>query len=143
MLLDSNMICAEAQAVTASAVSSSAMQVGDNGGILGAGEDIGFIVKVTTDFATLTSLTVHVVGSSDSALSSYDIIASSPAVALADLTAGETIFSGQSVPITEDIYPYYGFYFEVTGSDATAGAVTALFGKSIPSQHAYAAGVAF
>lgn len=140
MMLDNNMVCSDAQAVTDSAVSTGYITVGDVGGVIGSGQNIGFRVTVTTAFATLTSLQVSLIGSTDNTFATYDVIESGPDVALADLTAGADIFKDNSAALSDTAYPYYAFYYTVTGTTATAGAVDAYFVLDQDSQHIYAKG---
>lgn len=121
------------QAITASARSTNVIDLGAMGTPagatsalarkLGAAQDIPLLIQVTEDFATLTSLTATFRQSDNADLSSADDLISSPAIALANLTAG-FIFPTLRLP-----YPitkrYIGIYYTVAGSNATAGKIFA------------------
>lgn len=123
----------EDQAVTATAISENVMQLpandvvpGESAAIarnLGAGNEIPLLIQVTEDFATLTSLTITFETSAAAGLTSPTVLFSTGAIAAADLVAGYRI------PIRvfpdAELLEYIGVRYTVTGSNATAGKVTA------------------
>jgi len=133
MLLDEQALFSNDQAITASAASTNYMNLGATATPpgapaalvrdLGGANNIEILVQVTEDFATLTSLTITVEVDDNSSFSSAKTVASSGAIAAADLVVGKKI------PIT--VLPegtdeqYLRMYYTVTGSNATAGKVVA------------------
>lgn len=123
MILDSTNTFSEKQAVTASAASTNVIDLGSaTRGDIGKGTPIPINVQVTTDFATLTSLTVAIQMSTDEAFTSPKTI-QSQTIALAGLVAGAR-FGFNCIPEGAD-YRYMRLYYTVTGSDATAGKISA------------------
>jgi hypothetical protein len=140
MIMDKQLVLSDAQAVTASAASESVYDAtgaplnGVNIGIastfgsdLGAGDGLRpkIAAYVNTTFATLTSLQVHFQGSTDG--TTYTTYAETPAIVLANLTAGRQIaaFDWPLVPEQDTLPRYYRLYYTVAGSDATAGKIDA------------------
>ena len=121
MILDKQNLFSEDQAVTATADSTNIIDLGDDLD-LGLSSVIETFVQVTTDFATLTSLTVSLVTSADEAFSSPVTLVSSAAIAAADLVAGKQ-FSLRALP--HDTDRYVKLTYTVGGSDATAGKIFA------------------
>lgn len=112
-------IFSDAQAVTATAVSTNAVYVGK---FAGQGEPIDIVARVVADFATLTSLAVSIREATTEGGSYTDII-SVPTVALASLVIGYE-FKFTFLPRVES--PWIKLNYTVTGSNATAGKITAL-----------------
>lgn len=134
MISDNQLLLSNDQAVTATAISENVIQWPAMGTVFGAASalerDIGdgtpvpFLVTVTDDFATLTSLTITLESADNAALSSNAVVHwSSGAIAAANLVAGF------QVPIRflpKDIEKeYLGLRYTVGGSNATAGTVWA------------------
>ena len=114
-------IFSDAQAITETAVSTNALNVGE---FVGRGEPIPLFIKVNTDFATLTSLTVSATFAATEGGTYYPHL-STAAVVLASLVKGYQ-FPMQYVPAVEvkDI-PWMKLLYTVGGSNATAGNITA------------------
>lgn len=133
MLLDEQALFSDDQAITASAASTNYMNLGAPGTVpgapaalvrdLGGANNIQLLVQVTADFATLTSLTVTVQVDDNSSFSSPKTVASSGAIAVADLKAGKVIPITILPPGTNE--RYMRVYYTVAGSNATAGTITA------------------
>lgn len=143
MILNKNLILAENQAVTATAISENVIQWQANGIVpyeaaavarnLGAGNYIPLLIQVTEDFATLTSLTVTVETADNAALSSGAVVlATTGAIAAASLLAGYRVPSPQIMP-DATLKTYFGLRFTVAGSNATAGKITAAIATEIQS----------
>ncbi len=135
MIFDSTNLFSDAQAITASAVSTNVIDLGATDTPkyaanaitrdLGKGNPIDLRIQVVTDFATLTSLVATVQTSVDEAFTSPVNVLASPAVPVASLVAGY-VFPIQWVP-RGTLLRYVRLNYTVAGSDATAGAVTAGF----------------
>lgn len=133
MIFDAQTKFSNAQAVTATAVSTNVIDLGAAGIPYGSstaltrdqgvGEDIPLLVQVVTTFATLTSLTVSVQTSVDEAFTSPVTVLASQAIPVASLVAGYT-FNIDSLPERTRLR-YVRLNYTVAGSNATAGAVTA------------------
>ncbi len=116
MLLDTQNLFSDAQAITATAASTNVVRFGKG--------DISFVpllIQVVESFATLTSLTVAVQTATDSAFTTPVSLAS-VTVAAADLTTG-TVLPINYIP--KGNLGYMRIYYTVTGSNATAGKITA------------------
>lgn len=141
MILDKNTLLSDDQAVTSTAISENVIDLGVLGitydGVQlvrkeGTAQKIPVLVQVTEDFATLTSLTITIEASAAAGLTSPDVLFSQT-IAVADLVAGKKI--------SYDVLPndiekrYLGIRYTVTGTTATAGAITA--GIVAAVDHAY------
>lgn len=133
MILDLNAIFSNAQAITASAVSTNVLDMGAPGRAAynsvqllrnNKGDDIPLLVQVTQAFATLTSLTITIQGSVDEAFTSPVTLDVSPAIPVASLVAGFIYRPMVSFP-RNNIYRYVRISYTVGGSNATAGTITA------------------
>ena len=132
MILSAQQIFSDDQAVTATAISTNVIDQGvaatpyDAAAALnrdlGKGSPIPVLVQVTEAFATLTSLTVTLETSAAAALTSPVVLASE-VIAVADLVAGKQTFM-QFVP-NGDTLRYLGVRYTVTGTNASAGKITA------------------
>ena len=116
MLLDTQNLFSDAQAITATAASNNVVRFG-----LGDISFVPLLIQVVEDFATLTSLTVKVQTAVDSAFTTPVDLAS-VTIAAADLKAG-TILPINYIP--KGNLGYMRLYYTVTGSNATAGKITA------------------
>lgn len=133
MLLDEQALFSDDQAITATAASTNYMNLGATETVpgapaalvrdMGGANKIEVLVQVTADFATLTSLTVTAEVDDNSSFSSAKTVASSGAIAVADLTAGKIIPITILPPGTDE--QYLRLNYTVAGSSATAGTVTA------------------
>lgn len=133
MIFSAEQLFSDDQAVTATAVSTNVIDTGVRGtpfdaaaavnGDIGKGNPIQFLVQVTEDFATLTSLTITLETSENADLSSSTVLYSSGAVGVA------TLLQGYQIPV--QYIPngatgrYIGLRYTVGGSNATAGMITA------------------
>ena len=116
MLLDAQSLFSDNQAVTASAASTNVVKFGK-----GECTYVPLLIQVTEDFATLTSLTVKVQTATDSAFTNAVDLASST-IAVANLKTG-TVVPINYMPSGN--LGYVRIYYTVTGSNATAGKITA------------------
>lgn len=119
MILDSTNLFSDKQAITASAASTNVISTSSTD--IGKGVSIPLLVQVTTTFATLTSLTVAVQTDTDEAFGTA-VTLTSQTIAVADLVAGKR-FGFNVLP--EGLKKYIRIYYTVTGSNATAGKITA------------------
>ncbi len=122
MILDKQGMFSDDQAVTASAASENLIDLGVARDI-GKGKPIPILCQVTTAFATLTSLAVKIEVDDNSSFSSAKTVFETESIAVASLVAGYK-FLMDYVPRGTD-ERYMRLYFTVTGSDATAGNITA------------------
>lgn len=142
MILDANLILSENQAVTATAVSTNVIAWPDNGTVpreaaaitrnLGAGTPIPMLMQVTENFAALTSLTITIETSANADMSSSVVLSSSGAIALASLKAGYRPTFTRHVP-DATMLKYFALRYTVTGSNATAGKITAAVATEVNS----------
>jgi hypothetical protein len=130
MIFSAQQLFSDDQAITASADSTNVIDLGVAGTPYGAaaalnddvgkGNKIPILVQVTEAFATLTSLTINI---STGATTALGTTIASQTIAVADLVVGKQI-SIDVLP--EDITErYLGIEYAVTGSNATAGKITA------------------
>lgn len=134
MIFDANLKLSDDQAVTATALSTNVIAWPDHGTVygesaaiardLGKGEPIPLLIQVTEDFATLTSLTITVETSANSDMSSSTVLVSTPAIAAASLVAGYRPAMPPVMP-EQASGKYFAVRYTVTGSNATAGKITA------------------
>lgn len=130
MIFSAQQLFSDDQAITVSADSTNVIDTGVRAtpygaaaaltGDIGLGNPIPLLVQVTEAFATLTSLTINI---STGAATTLGTTIASVTIAVADLVVGKQI-PLQVLPkdITER---YLGIEYVVTGSDATAGKITA------------------
>mgnify|MGYP001556935709 FL=1 len=128
MILDQQNLFSDAQAITASANSSNVIDTLPGGqntkSGIGDGQRIGLFAQVGTTFATLTSLNIQLVSADDSALSTNAITHfDSGAIPVASLTAKARVV-GLDLPFGK-YRRYVGLKYVVTGTNATAGTITA------------------
>ena len=132
MILDMTTLFSDAQAITASAISTNVLDTLPPGRVYGAvadltkdigkGNKIPILIQVVEDFATLTSLTVEIRVSANENMTSHKVLLSQT-IAVADLKAGKN-FAFMCVPPGAD-RRYMAIQYTVGGSNATAGKVTA------------------
>jgi hypothetical protein len=140
MILDKNLLLAEGQAVTATAISENVIRIPDAGVVygegapisrdLGPGQEVPILIQVVEDFATLTSLTISLETADNAALSTNaEVLFSTGAIPAASLLAGYRT----AVRVLPDfvLRDYLGLRFTVGGSDATAGQITAALGTEV------------
>ena len=143
MMTDALLQLSSAQAVTSTAVSTNTIdlsQARDVGGL----NDLFVTFTIDENFATATSVEFQIITSANANLSSGNVIASTGAIVIAQLTAGrkpiavaipESILT--SLPIGQR---YLGANYVVAGSAATTGKISATVtdtsvsvGKNYPS----------
>lgn len=123
MLYDLENLFSNNQAVTADAASTNVIKLA--AGQLkevSFGTPIPLRIQVTEDFATLTSLNIKVQTASDEAFTTPVDLAATGAIAAADLKAG---YVAPINFIPKGNLGYMRLYYDVTGSNATAGKITA------------------
>ena len=131
-IFDKTLQFSDAQAITATAVSTNVVDMGAMGTVKGnsaamvqelaPGSGIPLLVQVTETFATLTSLAINIQSSADEAFTSPNTIQLA-SIAAADLVAGKrTPFHTPPEGLSGG---YWRMQYVVTGSDATAGKITA------------------
>ncbi len=134
MMLDNQTNLSDAQALTATALSTDVYDLGENLGNLGAGEPIEFLVGVQTGFTGGTSVQATIVVADNAALTSNPVVIfSGPVVTVANATAGTRLAAGK-VPLHTK-KRYIGFNYVVVGTP-TAGAVDGFLNLDI-SEHNY------
>jgi hypothetical protein len=134
MIFSAQQIFSDAQAITATAISTNVIDTGVRGtpydaaaalnGDIGKGTPISVLAQVVTTFATLTSLTISIESDSAVGLDASPIVAASTGA-----VAAATLVQGYQMPI--QVLPnnvtgrYLGIRYTVGGSSASAGAITA------------------
>lgn len=120
MLLDKENLFSDNQAITADAASTNVIKT--SGTYKDGAEATPLLIQVTEDFATLTSLEIKVQTATDAAFTSPVDLATTGAIAAATLKKGYT------APINfvpDGNLGYMRLYYDVTGSNATTGKITA------------------
>lgn len=123
MILDTQALFSDAQAITASAASTNVVDLGAAKD-LGAGCAIPILIQVVEDFNTLTSLAIALQVDDNAAFSSATTVQTT-SVVLADLVAGKRI-PPMWVPEGVD-EQYVRLNYTVTGTNPTTGKITAGF----------------
>ncbi len=132
MILDLNAIFSNAQAITATAVSTNVIDLGVPGKVPYGniqllrnlkGDAIPLLIQVNQTFNNLTSLTFTVQGSVDEAFTSPIALETSPAIVLASLVAGFIYRPVVEVP-RNNIYRFIRISYTVVGTAPTLGQVT-------------------
>ena len=134
MIFDKTLLFSDGQAITASAASTNVVDLGATGTPYGAtaalvrdigkGKMIPLSISVTETFNTLTSITISLQTDDNSSFSSPKTVASTGAIALADLKAGAQIPFPDYLPQGTD-ERYLRVYYTVTGTAPTTGKFTA------------------
>jgi len=128
MIIDALTLVSNAQAVTASAVSTNTIDLSQARDV-GAGQELCFTVTVDENFATATSVEVQVISSAAANLGTPTVLSSTGALAIAQLTAGRKPIElkvGRAILNAQPIgQRYLGLNYVVSGSNATAGKFTA------------------
>ncbi|GGE29940.1 hypothetical protein GCM10011360_17500 [Primorskyibacter flagellatus] len=142
MILNKNLILAENQAITATAISQNVIRWNETGVVpleagqivrnIGSGTEVPLLIQVTQTFLTLTSLTITIETSDAADLTSSTVLASSGAIPLASLIAGFRPAFTRFVP-DATMLDYFGLRFTVGGSNATAGKITAAVATQVNS----------
>ena len=130
MIFSAQQLFSDDQAITASADSTNVIDLGvaatPYGAAAALNDDVGkgakvpLLVQVTEDFATLTSLTINL---STGATTALGTTIASQVIAVADLLAGKQ-FNVDFLP-NGIVERYLGVEYVVTGTNATAGKITA------------------
>lgn len=128
MILDRQNTVSQAQAITATAVSTDTIDLGVARD-LGVSGDLKWVVLVDQVFNTLTSLEIQAISSANADLSSHNVIGSTGAIVLAQLTAGRrpiVLHLPRSILSTLPTgQRYIGLRYVVTGTNPTTGQLTA------------------
>lgn len=142
MILNKNLTFSEAQAITATAISTNVLQfpalkiapyeaaaIARN---LGAGNEIPLLIQVVQSFNTLTSLTITLETADNAALSTNAVVlATSGAIPLASLVAG---FRPNFRHMPEGtVKEFLGLRFTVAGTAPTLGQITAALATEVQS----------
>lgn len=132
MILDSQNLFSDDQAVTGTAISENVLDLGvpgtpvkGNSALerdIGPGMPIPLLVQVTEDFDALTSLDITIEVSAAAGLTSPKVL-STTNLLLADLVAGKQL-PVSVVPVDADLR-YFGLRYTVNGSNPTVGKITA------------------
>ena len=123
MLYDKENLFSENQAITADAASTNVINIA--AGKLkevAFGTPIPLRIQVTEAFATLTSLNIKVQTATDAAFTTPVTLAQTGEIAAADLVAG---YVAPINFIPKGNLGYMRLYYDVTGSNATTGKITA------------------
>ena len=118
MIMDKQNLFSEGQAITAAAVSTNVIALGDEG-YDGAGRNIAIVVTET--FLTLVSLSIVLQVSDVEAMTSPVVALEIPTILLAELTVGELF----EIPIPAKRMKGFARLSYTPATDATAGALTA------------------
>ena len=131
MIFSAEQLLSDDQAITATAISENVIDLGVAGTPYGAvaalNDDVGkgcpipILIQVTSDFNTLTSLTVTLETSAAAGLTSPVVLATE-SILLADLVAGKQTFM-QYVPNGAELR-YLGVRYTVVGTNPTLGNIT-------------------
>ena len=119
-----------AQAITADAAATNSWDGLVAGGAIG--EEMYFVVNVDATFDNLTSLTIELVTDTALPIDASSTVLASKTVALADLTAGSTVFT---VRVPREQSRYVSAYYDVTGTNPTAGTLTAFLTSNIQEEN--------
>lgn len=135
MIFDNQSLLSDAQAITASAASTNAIDLGDTGRVYGAtvdlvrdvgkGKSIPLLVQVVEAFdaSGAGTLTVSLQVDADEAFGSPKTVWTSPAIGKADLKPGKVIIP-EYIPRGTD-ERYARLYYTVATGPMTAGKITA------------------
>ena len=123
MFLDKENQFSSAQAITATAVSTNIIDLGDAKDHA-VGQMLPLNVMVVANFASNTSLTVALQTDDNSGFSSATVVSQTGAVPVATVVAGYTFTL--AVPF-EGLERYIRLNYTIGGSNASAGAITAGF----------------
>jgi hypothetical protein len=122
MILDTQALFSDKQAITATAASTNVIDLGPNPLDAGWGNKIPLLVQVNEDFDNATSLALALQVSDDPAFGTSTTVFTET-VPLAGLTAGARI--SQKVIPYNTTRRYLRLYYTVTGTAPTKGKITA------------------
>ena len=132
MILDTQTMFSDDQAITASAASTNILDLGASATPTGAAaaisRDLGksmvpILIQVTTAFATNTSLKVSIQTDDNTGFSSAATALETEAIAVATLVAGyKFVINWAPYTVNER---YLRLYYTIAGSNASAGNITA------------------
>lgn len=135
MLLDANLQLSAAQAVTATAVSTNTIDLGQNRD-LGPGEDLYAVITVDVSAAAAGAATVNfqLIASDTANLASPTILSQTDAIGKAELTAGREPIAIEIPHTYLAANPkgqrYLGLQYTVGTGPLTAGSFTCYIGKA-------------
>lgn len=142
MIINKNLTLSENQAITADAISENVIRWNETGKAtleagqivrnIGSGTAVPMLIQVTENFATLTSLEITLETSDSADLSSSTVLASSGAIPVASLLAGYRPAFTRHVP-DATMLDFLGLRFNVNGSNATAGKISAAVATEVNS----------
>lgn len=133
MIFDLTTLFSNAQPITATAVSTNIIDLGNPGTPYGAaqlrrdigkGKEIPLSVTVVQSFNNLTSLTISIQKATDTAFTTPITVFQSPAYALADLAIGARYLLPDAIPVGTDLR-YIRLNYTVAGIAPTLGQITA------------------
>ena len=130
MILDEQALFSDKQAVTADAASTNVIKVGGN---IAKGTPVEILAQVVEqDFATLTSLEIKVQTATDSAFTTPIDLASTGTILANALKIG---YRASLKFLPNGVKNYIRLYYDVTGSNATAGKITAGIVDGVPESY--------
>lgn len=124
-ILDKLLVFSEDQAVTATAYSTNTLDLGQGGDAVG--QELTLRVLVTEAFATLTNLRI-ILETRAAGTDDWEEVVLSTAIPAAKLTKGREIFC---VRVPRGLKRHVVLTYNVGGSNATAGKVTAYLSKEL------------
>ncbi len=132
MITDAFLRLSEAQAVTASAYSTNTIDLSVARDV-GAGEETHAVFTIDQSFATATSVTLEIVVSANANLSSHATLVQTPAIPIAQLTAGRSPIAIRMPRTIANALGqrYLGARYTIGGSNATAGQITCNIVKDV------------
>jgi hypothetical protein len=136
MILDKLLRFSTAQAVTALGDTPSTDVVDTGKGDAGAGEEMFLFHKIDTSIASAGAATIQFVLQSSADNATFTDEQASPALAIADATAGKVIKHRLPVGLKR----YVRVAYRVGTAALTAGAFTSLITKDVPVEAFYASG---
>lgn len=144
MQLDKSLLCSNQQAITATAVSTDAVDLGAAGREIGTGRQLFAVAHVMEAFTAsgAATLTVDLIEADDAALTSnVDALSSSGAIPKATLVVGYKVVL--PVPPRANVggQRYHGFRYTVATGPMTAGKVTSHFTTAVERANTYPSGL--
>ena len=121
MIMDAQLLASDGQAITATALSTNAIDLGSGGRDLSRGEPVRAVARAMTAFAGGASIRVDLVESDNPDLSGSSVIFTGPTTTTGAALAGASLFDA---PVPKTSKRYVGFNYAVTSGPMTAGSVT-------------------